>query len=291
MLLKQIEYFVAIVEENNFTDAGLRFNVSQSAISQQLNSLEKELCVSLIKRDTKKFELTNAGEYFYNKGKKILAELENLKEQTIDIGKNNDLILNIGYLNSYLGKQLSEVLTIFAKIYPEVEVNVFSGTHEELYDKLKKGEVLVALNDQRRAFSDEYENQIVVNTFYCACLPKNHPFTKGDSIEISRLNNMSCILIAPLDEQTVEKKFFSDMFGEHFSFLFVNNLEEAKLLVNAGRGFLLSDSLYNLNDSNFTNIKLIKNGNELKKTYCMFWRKLKTNYYIEELAKLLISKF
>ena len=63
MLLRQIKYFCTIVEEGSFTEAAEKCFISQSAISQQIQSLEKELGVKLIKRENRRFSLTHAGEY------------------------------------------------------------------------------------------------------------------------------------------------------------------------------------------------------------------------------------
>lgn len=76
MLLRQIKYFVAIVDCNSFTEAAEECFISQSAISQQINALESELGVKLTKRDGRKFVLTLAGEYFYKRGKAILQDAE-----------------------------------------------------------------------------------------------------------------------------------------------------------------------------------------------------------------------
>ena len=57
MLLKQIRYFVDIVDENSFTEAAEKNFVSQSAISQAMNSLEGELGVKLIERKNRSFTI------------------------------------------------------------------------------------------------------------------------------------------------------------------------------------------------------------------------------------------
>ena len=62
MNLKQIEYFVILAELKSFTETGFKFNVSQSAIFQQILLLENELQVNLISRESKNFKLTEAGE-------------------------------------------------------------------------------------------------------------------------------------------------------------------------------------------------------------------------------------
>ncbi len=67
MLLRQIRFFVSIVDENSFTQAAEKNFVSQSAISQAMNSLESELGIKLIERKNRSFKVTTAGEYFYRK--------------------------------------------------------------------------------------------------------------------------------------------------------------------------------------------------------------------------------
>lgn len=75
MLLRQMKYFATIVDYNSFAEAAEQCYISQSAISQQMQSLEKELGVKLIRRGNRKFSLTPAGEYFYNRCKTVLDDL------------------------------------------------------------------------------------------------------------------------------------------------------------------------------------------------------------------------
>lgn len=63
MLLKQIRYFVAVVETASFTEAAEKCFISQSAISQQIKSLETELGTELIHRENRSFSLTQAGNF------------------------------------------------------------------------------------------------------------------------------------------------------------------------------------------------------------------------------------
>ena len=73
MLLRQMQYFAAVVETNSFTEAAERCYISQSAMSQQIRSLEHELGVKLLERGNRSFTLTVAGEYFYTHCKDVLA--------------------------------------------------------------------------------------------------------------------------------------------------------------------------------------------------------------------------
>ena len=78
MLLRQMQYFAAVVETNSFTEAAERCYISQSAMSQQIRSLEHELGVKLLERRNRSFTLTVAGEYFYTHCKDVLAAADML---------------------------------------------------------------------------------------------------------------------------------------------------------------------------------------------------------------------
>lgn len=73
MLLRQMKYFIAVVDCNSFTEAAEQMFISQSAISQQIQALEKELGVELIQRENRRFHLTAAGEYFYRHSRGLLC--------------------------------------------------------------------------------------------------------------------------------------------------------------------------------------------------------------------------
>lgn len=79
MLLRQIEYFVTVVDTGSFTEAAEECFISQSAISQQILSLEKELGVQLLVRSTRRFTLTEPGNIYTATAKNCLAKRKNLK--------------------------------------------------------------------------------------------------------------------------------------------------------------------------------------------------------------------
>ena len=68
MLLKQLDYFIKVVEYRSFTKAAAAAYISQSAISQQIQALENSLGVQLLERHNRSFSLTSAGEYLYRPG-------------------------------------------------------------------------------------------------------------------------------------------------------------------------------------------------------------------------------
>lgn len=90
-MFKQMQYFVSVVESNSFTRAAEECFISQSAISQQIKSLEKTLDVQLLIRNKKSFSLTQAGEYFYKHCKDILNEVDELAQKTKEIEEDENI--------------------------------------------------------------------------------------------------------------------------------------------------------------------------------------------------------
>ena len=162
MLFRQIEYFQAVVENENFYDAAEQCHVSQSAISQQLKKLEEELGVTLLNRHNRTFSLTEAGEHFYRKSLIITGDIQQMVNETKRISSNDHKILKIGYYKGYHGNELTEAISTFAEKYPMIDVQTMVGSHEELYKAMEKNQIDLVLSDQRRAFSSVYNNIICI---------------------------------------------------------------------------------------------------------------------------------
>ena len=134
MLLRQIKYFVTVVDTGSFTEAAEECFISQSAISQQILSLEKELGVQLLVRSTRRFTLTEPGKYLYSHGKKLLGETEKLKNGTIAAAAGQEGSLKVCYLNSFADARLYKAVSMFKQQNAGVRLNVSGGTHfKEMY--------------------------------------------------------------------------------------------------------------------------------------------------------------
>ncbi len=130
MLLRQMKYFAAVVECGSFTEAAEQCYISQSAISQQIRILEEELGVELLHRRNRKFTVTTAGEYFYSQCRAVLAQVEELMQETRRLGTDRELQLRIGYLRCYSGLELHQAVAEFSKIYPEISSAGFRSIRE-----------------------------------------------------------------------------------------------------------------------------------------------------------------
>ena len=289
MLLRQMKYFAAVIDCGSFTEAAEQCYISQSAISQQIQSLEKELGVELIRRGNRRFTITPTGQYFYTHCKAILEQVDDLVRETKRLGTDQELQLRIGYLRCYSGLELYQAIEEFSKIYPEVTIHIVNGTHEELYDLLRFGGVDLILSDQRRAFSDTYINFELMKCGCYAELSVNNPLSKQKSVQIEELRRTSCILITSREQQHAEQEYYQNTLGFGGSYLFADNVEEGRLLVLSNRGFLPIESVGTLppERASIRRLPVCREGRQITRNYCAFWRKDQATHYIEEFADIL----
>lgn len=152
-MLKQLKYFQSVVRLGSFSAAAGENFISQSAISQQVQSLERELGFALLVRKNRSFSLTPAGEYFYRKSLLLTADCDRMCAEAAKIAKGEAASLKIGYLRTYAGGgEFHRALAAFSARYPDGSVSIAYGSHGELCDMLSEDRVEITLNDQRRLF-------------------------------------------------------------------------------------------------------------------------------------------
>lgn len=292
-MIKQIKYFQAVVRCKSFTEAAEECFISQSAISQQIRALEHELGVKLLNRQNRKFSLTPAGEHFYRKSLILIADFERICHETVRIANKDRAELRIGYLKCYGGQEFRLAVAEFSEKYPDVSVQIINGNHEDLYAALRDGGVDLILSDQRRAFSDEYVNHILMTSECYIEIAARNPVAALDCVETEDLKNIPCILVASPEQQETERIYYREVVGIQGDFLFAENLEEARLLVIGGKGFMpIEGGEHDPGTAAaFGRVLLTRRGNPIKRTYCAFWKVDNSGYYIENFADMLKSRF
>lgn len=293
MLLRQIEYLQAVVECGNFYTAAEKCYVSQSAISQQIKKLEDELGVRLLDRHNRTFTLTPAGEHFYRKSLIIRSDIEQLVRETKRFEANAVFTLRLGCYKGYHGSEFSNAVSLFSEKYPKINVQVTIGSHEELYHAMECGEVDLALNDQRRAFSGAYNNMVLSESRTYIEISDRNPLSRLERIDVTELKNTPCIIVISSGRRQEEQIYYDEIVGLHGDFLFADSLQEARLMIITGQGYMPLDVIGEQEwfDSAVKRILLTRNGEPVIKTYCAFWKKDNSGYYIEDFAGMLKAEF
>ena len=288
-MLNQIRYFQSVVRLGSFTAAAEEHFISQSAISQQIKALEDELGVALLNRRKRSFTLTEAGEYFYKKSLVLVADYDAVCRDLQRISGKNGELLRIGVLRGYSGNEFQNAVSEFTVRFPDVTVEVTHGNHDALYELLRTGELDMVLNDQRRAFSDEYINIVLDIREYYVEISANSPIANLAEVEIADLKNIPLILLSSEDQRETERNFYANDIGFRSEINFCEHIDDARMQVIQGKGYMPIEGAGDTAQSAVKAVKLIRNGSPVIRRYCAFMKadnpSKHTNEFVEILKK------
>ena len=289
MLLKQLEYFVCVVDNNSFTQAATEQYVSQSAISQQIKALENSLGVELMVREKRSFHLTPAGQYLYRSGKKLLERFHDVKVETTRIGTDARVSLRIGYLNRYSGIAMQQTVIRMAKRYRNLDIRMYSGSHEELYGMLQDRRIDVAFNDQWQVLSDDYESQLIDKATTIIEVPQG--YTDAGSVELKTIDELPLILVCRGKYTLTEEDHYRKAMGYSGAFAYARTLEEARYLVAGQQGLLLLDRFKYLTDAlpGIERKVLTNHGKTMERHYYFVSHRSQDNTYVEAFKDMFIQ--
>ncbi len=292
-MLNQLRHFQVIVECGSFTEAAEQCHISQSAISQQIQSLEAELGVKLLNREKRKISLTEAGEYFYRKSLILVADYERLVRETLKIANGKEISLKLGVILTYGGEELQKAVSEFSRKYPDINIKITTGNHEELRKQILSEELDLLLSDQRRAFFNSANNVIVQKNLCYIEIAKDNPISKLDRVHASDLRNIPCIVICNEGQEFEEKHYYQTTYGFEGEFLYANSIKEARLMVVSNRGFIPVEGEPVLSHFSQTieRVPLYVRGTQFERNLCIFWQKDNSGYIIEDFAEMLENQF
>ena len=124
MEIRQLEYFVAVATEMNFTKAAQRVHVVQSALSTAVSKLEKELGVELFDRSRQRIRITPAGEIFRDHARQVINAAQVAKDSVSDYRGQLSGTIEFGFLVSCGELDLPKVLGEFHRDYPLVRIRL-----------------------------------------------------------------------------------------------------------------------------------------------------------------------
>lgn len=151
----------------------------------------------------------------------------------------------------------------------------------------------MVLNDQRRAFSDEYFNLVLTTSPLYIEVSARNPVAALPSVTAQELKNISCILVASQEQQANEKEFYQTVIGIPSEILYAETLEEARMMVLSGQGFLPleGNSQAMTFGASLRRVPLCRGEEPVTRNYCLFWRKENSGNYVETFSDMLRQKF
>ncbi|NIL92616.1 HTH-type transcriptional regulator GltC [Rhodococcus fascians] len=197
MELRQLEYFVAVAEEANFTRAAARVHISQSGVSAQIRALERELGAELIDRSGGTATLTTAGQAALTQARATLAAAGSVKQSVDDVNGLLRGSLSIGMVTACTVPQLFDALARFHSVHPGVELALREGNSDQLVADVRSGELDLALVGIAARTPTGLESMVVIDERIVAAVPAEHPLAAQKDATLAEVCEYPIVALPP----------------------------------------------------------------------------------------------
>src|SRR2546428_1689070 len=192
MQIDSLKMFCDLAETQSFTKAAQMNAVTQSAISQQISSLERQFKALLVERSKKKFRLTREGEVLYEYSKRILDTHEALHSKFQELKNVVSGTIRVATIYSIGLHDLPPYLKRFLKAYPSVNVNVAYRRDDQVYADVMGNVVDLGLVAYPRREPHLEMVPLRKELLVLICHP-NHPFAKAKRVRVEELQGQKFI--------------------------------------------------------------------------------------------------
>ncbi|MCB7051336.1 LysR family transcriptional regulator [Intestinimonas butyriciproducens] len=191
----QLEYFIEVVEQNNFTKAAEKLFISQSALSKSIQSLEKELDTSLFTRDPRELKLTEEGRLVYHYAKDVLNYWHDRTAELFSSLNYKKGTLRFGLPPSAGSVYFSRVLYLYSKEYDHVDLQIFEEKSKKieemvLNDKLDLGVVVEPFHNPKLELKTVFRSEAVL------AVSKDHRFADRKEIDFAALKEEPMLAVS-----------------------------------------------------------------------------------------------
>lgn len=235
-----IRYFLAVVDQGNFSRAAAHCNVTQPTLSVGIAKLERTLGVALFVRSNQRVALTEAGTRFLAHARRIEREF-NLA--LLSLGQDAGVpALRMGVLASVPGTIVADAV---AEVRPvsDARLELLFGTERELTSHLAKGRIDVALTLVERGGA-RFAEQPLLREGYALALHAAHPLARQEMIDAAQLASEVMIVRRHCEALSETSRHFTERgVRPHFA-LRTTNDERAMQMVAAGLGLTVMPLCY-----------------------------------------------
>ena len=196
MRMRQLQCFVVLAEELNFSRAARRLNMSQPPLSTQIQTLERELGAELISRTSRKVGLTRAGELFRVRANAILDQYERSQHEIREVLDGQDGVLEIGTTGSILRGGLADLLAGFAAAHPRITLRVHEQSPAAQINEVLSRRTDVSFNrsvprDESLDYEYAWQEEMV------ALVRSDHPLADKPHVSITDLRDDQHVVLRP----------------------------------------------------------------------------------------------
>jgi DNA-binding transcriptional LysR family regulator len=244
--LKQLDYFIATAESGQVSHAAVELNISQSAVTAAIKSLEMELGVVLFERMHAGVRLTMEGARFLDHARVITGAVaaavrSPLRERT---GVNAKLRLGMTY--TVIGYFMSRYYARFRKTYPHIELEFAELPRRALENRLVAGDIEMAVmlvsNLQN---SDQIEHEVLMRSTRRLWLAADHHLLNRTEITLSDVSAEDYVMLTVDEARKTSSRYWTLAGFAPQVVLSTSSVEGVRSLVASGVGVtILSDMVY-----------------------------------------------
>lgn len=206
MNLRDLKYLVALADHMHFGRAAAASFVSQPTLSTQIKKLEDELGVSLVERAPRKVMLTPAGRDAAERARRIVAEVEQMKESARRSQDPEAGTVRLGIFPTLGPYLLPHVVPSIRTRFPQLELLLVEEKSDVLLQRLREGKLdagLLALPLDE----DQLHVEFLFEEPFVLAVPEGHPLAARDSLTLDELSDQKLLLLEDghcLREQALE---------------------------------------------------------------------------------------
>jgi DNA-binding transcriptional LysR family regulator len=201
MELRHFRYFIAVAEELHFSRAAERLHIAQSALSQQILSLESELGISLFYRTKRQVQLTTAGEAFLEDARSIIAQVRQATERSQRVARGEIGQLRIGFTILSLHSVLPPIFQSLRQSHPGVQLILNEMTTQAQLNALQAKQIDVGFLHPPVADNTLEIVDLKAETMWVV-LPSEHPLAHRQRLSLRSLCH-SPLIIHPRHEGVI----------------------------------------------------------------------------------------
>ena len=276
MEIQQLYYYMELCKQKNFTEAGYACNMTQGALSKQIRKLENELGITLIRRNTRKFELSKEGEIFLSYAKKMTGTYE---EMLKNVQKNQEI--KIGCMPVLAPYHFARLVADFRKEYPDIKLVIDERIASEIQENSDRYDFLILrenmMEDQKKfRFSQLYDDKL------CAVLYEKHPLYGRDRLQLKELKDD--VFIFPERGSGSYEVFYKSCKKAGFEPKIAFEFPQANTImsfVSEGVGITITFSTV-YREAKCAGVKMIPLEDELHSVISLFYRKNKPLDYAKK---------
>lgn len=194
MNLRQLEYFIAVAEEKNFSRAAERLHMSQPPLSQQIKLLEDRLGVRLFDRNRQGAKLTLAGEMLLVRARAIVSDCNSTEQIVRRAAEGLEGFIRIGIINSLLHGILPTALRRFRELKPNIDWSLHELLPDRQEQALLNGDIDIGFSCNRTSYG-ELKSFLAYPQKLVAALPLTHALASRTAIGIQDINSENLIML------------------------------------------------------------------------------------------------